>query len=106
MKEFYISSNKYSLQERQTKRGKVYDVFFRIITIDGEEKQKKLSGYTNKTLAKQAYIDFITEKCELIKNNPIRRQKRIEKGQEVLTIRDLVDTYLKSIRNQIKDATI
>lgn len=106
MKEFYISSNKYSLQERQTKRGKVYDVFFRIITIDGVEKQKKLSGYTNKTLAKQAYIDFITEKCELIKNNPIRQQKRIEKGQEILTIRDLVDTYLKSIRNQIKDATI
>jgi hypothetical protein len=38
--EYYISSNKYSLQERQTKQGKVYDVMFRIVTLDGEEKLK------------------------------------------------------------------
>ena len=107
MAEYYISSNKYSLQERQTKRyGKVYDVVFRIVTKDGEEKQKRLSGYANKTLAKQAYIDFITENCELVKNNPIRRQKRAEKGQEIITIRDLSRTYLTSTRNQIKDSTI
>lgn len=106
MAEFFISSNKYSLSERQTKRGKVYDIRFRIVTSDGIEKQKRLAGYANKTLAKQAYIDFITEKCELIKNNPIIRQKKAEKGQEILTIKDLVNTYLKSIRNQIKDATI
>ena len=105
-KEYYISSTKYSLQERQTKRGKVYDVFFRIVTKDGEEKQKKLSGYANKTLARQAYTDFITEKCELIKNNPIRRQKRAEKGQEVITINDLSKIYFNSIKNQIKDSTI
>ena len=106
MAEFFISSNKYSLSERQTKRGKVYDIRFRIVTPDGIEKQKRLAGYANKTLAKQAYIDFITEKCELIKNNPIIRQKKAEKGQEILAIKDLVNTYLKSIRNQIKDATI
>lgn len=106
MVQYYISSNKYSLQERMTKRGKVYDVVFRIVTLDGIEKQKRLSGYANKTLAKQAYIDFITEKCELVKNNPIRRQKRAEKGQEVITIKDLSKTYFNSIRNQIKDATI
>ena len=94
------------MSERQTKRGKVYDIRFRIVTPDGIEKQKRLAGYANKTLAKQAYIDFITEKCELIKNNPIIRQKKAEKGQEILTIKDLVNTYLKSIRNQIKDATI
>lgn len=105
-KEFYISSTKYSLQERQTKRGKVYDVHFRIVTKDGEEKQKKLSGYANKTLAKQGYTDFITEYCQLVKNNPIRRQKRAEKGKEVTTIEDLSKTYFLSIRNQIKDATI
>lgn len=107
MAEFYISSNKYSLQERQTKlHGKVYDVVFRIVTKDGDEKQKRLSGYANKTLAKQAYIDFITEKCELVKNNPIRRQKRAEKGKIVTTIRDLSKTYFSAIKNQIKDATI
>ena len=105
-KQYYISSTKFSLQERQTKRGKVYDVYFYIVEEDGTEKQKKLSGYTNKTLAKQGYTDFITEYCELIKNNPIRRQKRQEKGKEVITIRDLAKTYFLAMRNQLKDATI
>lgn len=107
MTQYYISSNKYSLQERQTKKhGKVYDVLFRIVTLDGEERQKKLSGYSNKTLAKQAYIDFVTDKCELVKNNPIKKQKRIEKGQEVLTLKDLSKTYFLAIRNQVKDSSI
>ena len=74
MVEYYISSTKYSLQERMTRRGKVYDVVFRIVTLDGIEKQKKLSGYANKTLAKQAYTDFVTSKCELVKNNPIKKK--------------------------------
>ena len=75
MADFYISSNKYSLQERQTKRGRVYDVMFRIVTLDGIEKLKKLSGYSSKSLAKQAYLDFVTNKCELVKNNPIKKKK-------------------------------
>lgn len=105
--EYYISSNKYSLQERQTKKhGKVYDVIFRIVTFDGEEKQKKLSGYSSKTLAKQAYLDFITEKCELVKNNPIKKKNRIAKGQEVLTVKELSKTYFLAVRNQIKDSSI
>ena len=41
MEKFYIRSNKYSTQERQTKRGRVYDIAFRIVTQDGKEKQKK-----------------------------------------------------------------
>lgn len=53
--QYYISSNKYSLQERMTKRGKVYDVVFRIVTLDDIEKQKKLSGYFTKALAKQGW---------------------------------------------------
>ena len=78
MKEhFYISSTKYTLQERMTKnRGRVYDVVFRIITLDGTEKQKKLSGYSTKTAAKNAYTEFVTEYCELVKNNPIKKKKR------------------------------
>ncbi len=107
MAEYYISSNKYSLQERQTKRyGKVYDVVFRIVTKDGIEKQKRLSGYTNKTLAKQGYLDFITEKCELVKNNPLKRKKLQEEGKEKITINDLSQTYFLAVRNQIKDSTI
>ena len=30
-KQYYISSTKFSIRERQTKRGKVYDVVFRIV---------------------------------------------------------------------------
>ena len=106
MSEFYISSNKYSLHERQTKRGKVYDVRFRIITLDGTEKQKKLSGYANKVLAKQAYIDFITKKCEYVKNNPVKRQKAISDGKEDLNVENLVPLYITAMSNQNKDSTI
>ena len=87
MAEYYISSNKYSLQERQTKRGRVYDVVFRIITLDGDEKQKKLSGFTTKALAKQAYVDFVTTKCELVKNNPIKKKDPSKKEP---TVRELL----------------
>lgn len=104
--EYYISSNKYSLSERQTSRGKVYDVRFRVITFDGVEKQKRLGGYANKTLAKQAYLDFVTNKCELVKNNPIKRQKQAEKGKENLTIDILSIQYFLSVRNQLKDSSI
>ena len=58
--QYYISSNKYSLRERKVKNGKtVFDVRFRVLTIDGDEVQKCLSGYTSKTLAKQGYLDFL-----------------------------------------------
>lgn len=106
MIEYYISSNKYSLSERITNRGKVYDVRFRVITFDGIEKQKRLSGYANKTLAKQGYLDFVTNKCELVKNNPIKRQKQAEKGKENLTIDILSRQYFLAVRNQLKDSSI
>lgn len=105
-KKYYISSTKYNIQERQLKRGKVYDVFFYICDANGTEKHKRLCGYSNKTLAKQGYLDFVKENCELLKNNPVRRQKRLENGKEVITINDLAKVYFSAIRNQIKDATI
>ncbi len=106
-KEYYISSTKYSLKERQTKKhGKLYDVIFRIVTLDGYEKQKRLCGYSSKTLAKSAYTEFITKHCELVKNNPIKRQKRQEQGKETSTVADLSNIYFLSIRNQIKDSSI
>lgn len=103
MIEYYISSTKYSLQERMTKRGKVYDVVFRIVTLDGIEKQKKLSGYANKTLAKQGYTDFVTSKCELVKNNPIKKKNP---KKEKLIVGDLIRQYLSSLFNQNKDSSI
>ena len=42
MEKYYILSNKYNLQERKTKlRGKVYDVVFRVYTMEGKEMQKR-----------------------------------------------------------------
>lgn len=103
MIEYYISSTKYSLQERMTRRGKVYDVIFRIVTLDGIEKQKKLSGFANKTLAKQGYTDFVTSKCELVKNNPIKKKNDLK---SILFVNDLIRQYLSSIFNQNKDSSI
>ncbi len=106
MPKYYISSNKYSLHERQTKRGKVYDVRFRVTTLDGIEKQKKLSGFVNKSLAKQGYLDFITKTCELVKNNPIKKGKSISNGKEELTVENLIPLYIASMSNQNKDSTV
>lgn len=101
--EYYVSSNKYSLKERNTKRGKVYDVIFRVVTLDGEEKQKRLCGYTTKTLAKQGYMEFITEKCELVKNNPLK--KKDTKKEEPL-VGDLIREYMATLGNENKYSTI
>ncbi len=98
---FYISSNKYSTQERQTKRGRVYDVVFRIITMDGVEKQKKLSGFTSKTDAKQAYLDFVQERCETAYNKPIVKQRKTS-----LTVKEIIPAYINAIFNQNKESSI
>ncbi len=75
MEKYYISSTKYSLQERQTKKhGKVYDVVFRIVTMEGDEKQKKLSGFQSKSDAKAAYTQFITDNCTLVKITQLKRK--------------------------------
>ncbi len=98
---YYISSNKYSTQERQTKRGRVYDVVFRIITMDGVEKQKKLSGFTSKTDAKQAYLDFVQEHCETAYNKPIVKQRKTS-----LTVKEIIPAYINAIFNQNKESSI
>ncbi len=104
MSEYYILSTKYSIQERQTKKhGRVYDVVFRIVTLNGEEKQKKLSGFTTKALAKEGYAEFITKHCELVKNNPLKK-KNPEKS--VPTVGELIRQYLATLGNQNKDSSI
>ncbi|MFQ7077345.1 MAG: hypothetical protein ACLRSW_05080 [Christensenellaceae bacterium] len=91
------------MQERMTRRGKVYDVVFRIVTLDGQEKQKKLSGFTTKTLAKQGYTDFVTSKCEHVKNNPIKKKNP---QKEDLLVGNLIREYLSALFNQNKDSSI
>ena len=98
---YYINSNKYSTHERQTKRGRVYDIVFRVITADGHQKQKKLSGFTSKTDAKQGYLDFVQEHCEIAYNKPIIKQTKSS-----LTINDIVPKYITAISNQNKESSV
>ena len=103
-KEYYIVSTAYSLQERMTAtKGKVYDVYFRVITKDGREVQKKLRGFKTKTLAKAAYTDFVATKCEALKEKPLRAKNATK---ENLTVSVLINEYLSSLFNQNKDSTI
>lgn len=101
---YYISSNKFSTQERQTRRGRVYDIIFRIVTMDGVEKQKKLSGFRTKGEAKQAYLDFVQQHCELAKGKAIRKPPSNDTPN--LTVSDYIDLYLASLGNQNKDSSI
>lgn len=109
MPEYYISSTKCAIQERQTKRnGKVYDVVFRITSLDGEEKQKKLSGYKSKGAAKAAHAKFITEHCELVKNNPLKKRvkEKEDPRPQLPTVGKLFELHLQGITNQTKQSSI
>lgn len=104
MADYYISSTKYTIQTRNTKRnGTVYDVVFRIVEKDGTEKQKKLSGYANKTKAKQAYTSFVTEHCELLKNNPLKKKKA---DKQKLIVGELYLQYISAMKGQVKESTL
>ncbi len=102
---FYIRSNKYSTQERQTKRGRVYDVFFRVVTLDGREKQKKLSGFRTKAEAKQAYLDFVEKYCESAKGNYIRQLINSDSAS-MQTLKSVIPAYLVALENQNKESSI
>ncbi|MDE7406439.1 MAG: site-specific integrase [Clostridiales bacterium] len=102
---YYISSNKFSTHERQTKRGRVYDIVFRIVTMEGVEKQKKLSGFKTKGDAKQAYLDFVQEYCELAKRKAVRKPVEVDATSEQ-TVADVVPLYLAALGNQNKDSSI
>lgn len=102
MEQYYVNSTKFSIQERQTKNhGKVYDIKFRIVTINGIEKQKKLSGYKTKTEAKAAYAKFVTERCTL-SQKPTKRQKE----ENRLTVAALVPVYTAAMFHQSKESSI
>ena len=104
--QYYISSTKYSLRERQTKKnGKVYDVYFRVCDpITREEKQKKLSGFKTKADAKAAYTAFVTEKCELRRGAVTRQQKNTSPDSK--TFSQLADEYFASLYAENKESTI
>lgn len=104
MEKYYISSNKYSLKERPLKSGKkVYDCIFRIITIDGQEKQKKLCGFATKALAKAEYLKFVTAHCEVVTKKPTKKKSPTK---ETLLVGDLVRQYMATLGNQNKYSVI
>lgn len=104
MEQYYISSTKYNLQDRQTKlNGRVWDVVFYITTLDGVRKQKRLSGFKSKTAAKEAYTDFVTKHCTLTKTAP---KKKETATTEIPTVSQLVPLYIQSIYNQNKESSI
>ena len=106
MLKYYITSNKYSVKERQTKGGKVYDVVFRVHTIDGTVKQKNLCGYRTRSAAKQGYLDFVRDECEIVNKSAIAAKKEANTGRNELTIREYTDIYLASLKNQNKESSI
>ena len=95
---YFIFSTKYSLRTRHTKRGDVYDVFFRIIDTNGVEKQKVLCGYASRTLAKQAHADFVTKYCQLI-NRELTPKKASIKFEEAY------NAYIAYIITAIKESS-
>lgn len=104
MKDYYITSHEFSVQERQTKtKGKVYDVYFRVITVDGQEKQKKLSGYATKTKAKAAYSLWVEDNAEFVTSSPIKK-KAPDKATP--TVGDLIREYLAGLSGSVKDSVI
>lgn len=101
---YYITSNKYSLQERVLKSGKkVYDVVFCVITLDGQRKQKWLRGFENKSLAKAYYLKYVTENCEVTRRSPIKKK---DPDKEKLLVGDLVKQYMATLGNQNKYSVI
>ena len=100
MVEYYILSTKCSIQERKTKKnGIVYDVVFRVITTDGREVQKRLSGYRTKKAAREAHVRFVTEKCTVAESNPAKAIMT-QREEDDPTVASLLPQYILSLNNQ------
>lgn len=107
MAEFYISSTKCSIRERKTKlNGRVYDVYFRVVDQEGYEHQRKLSGFSTKTAAREAHTEFITKHCELVKGIKKKKAEERKKAEEEALLFPMVEQYLASLPNQIKESSI
>ena len=103
MKQYYISSNKYSIYERKTKKdGTVYDIYFYVTTLEGIKKQVKRGGFKSKSFAKQWYVEFVTEYCELAKSLPFAKKDK----REEYTVSQLFPLYIQAISNQNKESVI
>jgi len=88
---------KYNIQERETKKnGTLYDIYFYIQTSDGR-KQKKLSGFKTKKLAKQAYEQFMGKHLSAPQKYS---------GKEVVRYELARREYLGYAQNNVKESSL
>lgn len=109
MTELYITSNKYSVQERITKDGKSsFDIVFRVVTLDGQTKQKRLCGFKSKKEAGRGYIDFVTKHCELISPDVANKKKAADTSAAVhdYTMEEMFPIYLAAASGENKGSTV
>lgn len=106
MEKYYISSSKYTIESRETKKnGVLYDIRFRVMETDTYRiVHKRLSGYKTKTAAREAYMDFVTKNCTLLKNADAVLKP--DKQKEDPRIADLFSVYTTAIASQNKPGSI
>lgn len=104
MEQYYIESTNYSIQQRQIKRGRVYDVYFYVWTIDGHKRQKRLCGFETKDKAKRAHSRFITEHCSLVDRGTFRMAK--DAGHHYVTVATAIHNFIASLQNKAAEGGI
>ena len=104
MEQYYIESTNYSIQQRQIKRGRVYDVYFYVWSVDGHKKQKRLCGFDTKDKAKKAHSKFITEHCSLIDRGTFHIAK--DTARRNVTLEAAVTSYIACLGNRAAESGI
>lgn len=107
MTDYFIFSNKYNYQQKILANGtRSFDVVFRVVTLDGKIKQKRLSGFSSKKEADRGYLEFVTKYCTLASPDIIVKKK--EKSAEVhdYTLDEMFAKYLVSSGSDNKNSTL
>ena len=87
----------------QSKSSKLWSVRFRA-TIDGIEKNMRLSGFRTKKEAQSGYISFVTEQEKKKKEQEKKEQEKILTPSDML-FSTLADKYLAHQKTRIKESS-
>lgn len=99
MERYFIRTNKYTIQERQVANGKVFDVVFRMVSLQGRTLQKRLSGFESKKDAKRGYMDFVAKYCDPLPADFQPQKKSV-------TIRESYAVYIKTKAPQLRESSV
>lgn len=99
MERYFIKSNKYTVQQRQTAKGTVFDVSFRVVNMGGKTCQKYLCGHATKKDARRAYLDFVSKYCEPLPTDFRPKEK-------TTTIREAYAVYIKTKAPQLRESSV